>query len=186
MFAVVSHTKNVMTAPDYAYNIDDNEDNGFTYQNGDRYGVVWFKESKMYAYNEPNEENEVEFGFVVDAGTWTGCIRRYVKTNDYDTGNTAFTYVYYPKTKDLYCIAVDVDTRDKTSIYSVIVVTPASWHPMVQKFSRHQYLMNKWRKLTPLIGKWSLFFNLLYTEVTYRPGNVGATNAFMEFKNQIE
>ena len=39
--------------------------------------------------------------------------------------------------------------------------------------------MNKWRKLTPFIGKWSHFFNLLYTEVTYRPGNQGAINAFI-------
>ena len=179
MIAVVSHTKNVVTAPSYAYIIENNEDNGFTYQTGDRYDVVWFKQSKLYAQNEPCDEDEVEFG---NAGIWGGCVRRFVKTNNCDGGHNAFTYVYYPKTKDLYCIALNADEAK----FGGIVVTPASWHPLVEKFSRHQYLMNKWRKLTPLIGKWSLFFNLLYTEVTYRPGNLGAINAFVEFKNQIE
>jgi len=175
MISVVRHAKNIMIAPSYAYIIEDNEDNGFTYQNGDRYDVVWFKQSKLYAYNEPCDEGEVEFG---NAGMWGGCVRRFVKTNECDEGHNAFTYVYYPKTKDLYCIALNADEAR----FGGIVVTPAYWHPLVEKFSRHQYLMNKWRKLTPLIGKWSLFFNLLYTEVTYRPGNLGALSALIEFE----
>ena len=179
MIAVVSHTKNVMTAPSYAYTIEDNDDNGFTYQIGDRYHVVWFKQSKLYVYNEPNEEYEVEFG---NANMFGGCIRRFVNINKWDEGHNAFTYIYYPKTKDLYCIALSAyEAR-----FGGIVVTPALNDTLVEKFSRHQYLMNKWRKLTPLIGRWSRFFNLLYTEVTYRPENQGAINAFVEFKRQIE
>jgi len=174
MIAVVSHTKNVMNAPSYAYSIDDTTDNGFTYQPGDRYDVVWFKQSKLYQYNEPCEEDEIEFS---NAGFWGGCIRRFIKTNKSDEGHNAFTYVYYPKTKDLYCIALNADEAR----FGGIVVTPASWHPMVKKFTRHQYLMNKWRKVTPLVGKWSLFFNQLYMEVTYRPGNLGAVSAAVEF-----
>ena len=176
MIGVVSHQKNIEPAPSYAYIIKDNEDNGFTYHPGDRYDVVWSKNSKLYAYNEPCEENEVEFN---NQGIWGGCVRTFVNKNKYDGDYNAFTYVYYTKTKDLYCIALKVDEAR----FGGLVVTPASWHPLVKKFTRHQYLMNKWCKLTPLIGKWSLFFNILYTEITYRPGNLGANSAFIEFKN---
>ena len=175
MLAVVSHKKNVEPAPLYAYIIEDTEDNGFTYQPGDRYGIVWFKGSNLYAYIEPCEENQVEFS---NMSIWGGCVRRFVNTNKSDEGHNVFTYVYYPKTKDLYCIALNGDEAR----FGGIVITPASRHPMVEKFTRHQYLMNKWRQLTPLIGKWALFFNQLYTEVTYRPGNLGALTVGAEFK----
>jgi hypothetical protein len=174
MIAVVSHKKNVDQTPSYAYIIEDTEDNGFTYQPGDRYGIVWFKGSNLYADIDPTEDNQVQFG---NASVYGGCVRQFVKTNKSDGGHNTFTYVYYPKTKDLYCIALNADEAR----FGGIVVSPASYHPLVKKFTRHQYLMNKWRRITPLIGKWALFFNQLYTEVTYRPGNQGALSAGANF-----
>ena len=43
MIAIISHKKNVPVVPSYAYSIKDTNDNGFTYQPGNRYGIVWFK-----------------------------------------------------------------------------------------------------------------------------------------------
>ena len=119
MIAVVSHKKDINVAPSYAYIIEDVDDNGFTYQSNDRYSIVWFKQSKFYAYNEPCEENEVEF---INEGIWGGYIRRFVKTNNCDKGHNTFTYIYYPKTKDLYCIALNADEAR----FGGIVIIPAS------------------------------------------------------------
>ena len=125
MIAVVSHTKNVMTAPSYAYTIEDNDDNGFTYQTDHHYSIVWLKESKLYAYNALIElMGEIEFG---NEGIHFGVNRRFVNINKYDEGDNAFTYIYYPKTKDLYCIALSADE----AIFGGIVVTPALDHPLV-------------------------------------------------------
>ena len=51
----------------------------------------------------------------------------------------------------------------------------------VQKY-RMQYLMNKWRRLTLIVGKWASFLTSLYTEITYRPENLGAKQAAEHFK----
>jgi hypothetical protein len=175
MIAVVSHKKNVDTAPLYAYSIQNPEDNGFTYQPGDRYGIVWFKGfNNLFAGIDPIEVNRVDFG---NASMWGGCVRKFINSDQSDNKHEAFTYVYYPDTKDLYCIALNADEAR----FGGIVVSPASYHPLVKKFTRHQYLMNKWRRLTPLIGKWASFFNQTYTEVTYRQGNQGALAAENNF-----
>ena len=114
-----------MTAPSYAYIIEDNDDNGFTYQTDHCYSIVWFKQSKLYAYNALIEQmGEIEFG---NAGIHVGVNRKFVNINKYDEGDNAFTYIYYPKTKDLYCIALSADE----AIFGGIVVTPALDHPLV-------------------------------------------------------
>jgi hypothetical protein len=174
MIALVSHQKNVSSAPPYAYCIKNVEDNGFTYQPGNRYGIVWFKGSKFYANIDPIEDNLVNFE---NLDIWGGCVRKFINTGQSDNKHEAFTYVYYPDTKDLYCIALNADEAR----FGGIVVSPALHHPLVKKFTRHKYLMNKWRRLTPLVGKWASFFNQTYTEVTYRPGNQGALAASANF-----
>ena len=45
--------------------------------------------------------------------------------------------------------------------------------------------LHPWR-LTPLIGKWALFLKNLYTEITYRPGNLGAECAALEFQAYMQ
>lgn len=174
MIAVVSHKKNVPIAPPYAYSIKNTEDNGFTYQQDQRYGIVWFKGSQLYANVDRTEANRVDFENI---NMWGGCVRKFINTGQSDNKHEAFTYVYYPDTKDLYCIALNADEAR----FGGIVVQPANDHPLVKKFTKHQYLMNKWRRLTPLIGKWALFFNQTYTEITYRPGNQGALSACANF-----
>ena len=177
MIAVVSHQKNVLSAPSYAYIIENADDNGFTYQPDDRYGIVWFKGSQnLFASMDPTENNRVNFGNVSAYG---GYVRKFVNTGIADDAHEAFAYLYYPSTKDLYCVMFNVDEAR----FGGIVIRPASDHyPMIQKFARHQYLMTRWRRITPLIGKWALFFNRLYTEVTYRPGNKGALAAGANFQ----
>ena len=41
--------------------------------------------------------------------------------------------------------------------------------------------MNKWRRLTLIVGKWASVLTLLYTEVTYRPDNLGAKQVEKHF-----
>ena len=176
MIAVVSHKKNVPDVPSYACIIKDIEDNGFTYQSGDRYPIVWFKGFQyLFASMDPTENNRVDFGNV---NVWGGCVRKFINTGITDDEHEAFAYIYYPVTKDLYCIALHADEAR----FGGIVVQPAKYHSLVKKFTRHQYLMNKWRRLTPIIGKWTIFFNQFYAEVTYRPGNQGALAAAANFK----
>ena len=64
-----------------------------------------------------------------------------------------------------------------------IVITPRLYHPLVQKFTRIQYLMNKWRRLTPLIGKWVIFLIQFHDEIAYKPGNSGAKKVAEHFEN---
>ena len=45
--------------------------------------------------------------------------------------------------------------------------------------------MDKWRRLTPLIGIWTIYLRKLHDEVIYRPGNTGAINCAKHFKNLI-
>jgi hypothetical protein len=176
MISLVSHKRNVLVAPSYAYIIENIHDNGFTYRPGDRYSIVWFRGfQNLFATTDPIENNRVDFGNI---DMWGGCVRKFINTGETDDGHEAFAYLYYPSTKDLYCIALNADEAR----FGGIVVQPAIYNPIVQKFERFQYLMNKWRRLTPLIGKWALFFNQIYTEVTYRPGNQGALAAASNFK----
>lgn len=178
MIAIVSHKKNINVAPSYAYIIEDTEDNGFTYNPDNGYGVVWIKHSKLYADIDPCDDNLIYFS---NTSIYGGCIRTFQNTIicKFDENHDAFTYIYYPNSKDLYCIALSA----AEACFGGIVIRPVAYNnPLVKKYIRHQYLMNKWRKLTPLIGKWSLFFNNLYTEVTYRPGNLGALTTKDEFE----
>ena len=105
-------------------------------------------------------------------------MRHFVSTGITDSGHEAFAYLYYPSTKYLYCVVLYADEAR----FGGIVVQPDVQHPLVKKFVRHQYLMTMWRRLTPLIGKWALFFNQLYSEVAYRPGNSGALSAAQNFQ----
>jgi len=174
MIAIISHKKNVPVVPSYAYSIKDTNDNGFTYQPGNRYGIVWFKGSNLYANINAIESNRVYFE---NADIMGGCIRKFINSNKSDNKNEAFTYIYYPDKKDLYCIALNANEGR----FGGIVIQPELNHYLVKKFTRHQYLMNKWRRLTPLIGKWALFFNQTYSEITYRPGNSGALSAGINY-----
>lgn len=176
MIAIVNHQKNVQVAPSYACLIHDSKDNGFTYQPDSRYSVVWFKGFHyLFSTISPIKNNRIDFGNRSYGG---GCVRKFVNTGIIDNEHEAFAYIYYPSTKDLYCVALNADEAR----FGGIVVQPNLYHPMVQKFVRHKNLMTKWRRLTPLIGKWALFFNQFYAEVAYRPENSGALAAAANFK----
>ena len=66
----------------------------------------------------------------------------------------AFTYIYYESTKELYCLAL----RAAEARFGGVVIGPNNDNLLVKKFNRHRYLMNKLRRLVPLIGKLALFF----------------------------
>ena len=137
MIAIINHQKNVSRAPPYAHIIENIEDNGFTYQPGNRYPIVWFKGfHNLFASVDPTENNCVNFGNTSAFGEF---VRNFVNTGITDDGHEAFAYIYYPVTKDLYCIALHADEAR----FGGIVLQPAHNHPLVKKFTRHHYLMNK-------------------------------------------
>ena len=175
--SVVSYQKNIMNAPPYAYIINNINDNGFTYQPEDRYQVVWFKgQHNLFSIDTPLDVNRVEFN---NENMFGGCVRIHTNTNHRDHINESFAYIYYPLTKELYCLALNASEAR----FGGIVISPNYNHPLVKKYERIKFLMNKLKRLAPIIGKWALFFNQLYTEITYRPNNLGANEAIKRLKN---
>lgn len=171
--AVISCQKNILNAPEYSHIIKNRDENGFDMIGG-RYPIVW-RHNKLFGSIDPSDSNQICFG---NTSAYGGCVRKF-NNGVIDYSHEAFTYIYYPSTKELYCIGLCADEAR----FGGIVVMPM----MKRDLARHRvkYLMNKWRRLTPLIGKWALFFNQFYTEVTYRPGNLGSQSAIYNLKKYV-
>ena len=60
-----------------------------------------------------------------------------------------------------------------------IVIQPMNYQ---YKEYRIKYLINKWRRLTPLIGKWAIFLIQLHDKIIYKPGNSGAKRSAENFE----
>jgi len=175
--SVVSYKKNIENPPEYSYIIKDRNDNGFTYQLNDRYNIVWFNGmGNLFSTIKPLEENKVYF---CNENMFGGLIRVFTNTRIQDKIDEAFTYIYYESTKELYCLAL----RAAEARFGGVVIGPNNDNLLVKKFNRHRYLMNKLRRLVPLIGKLALFFNQLYIEVRYRPYNSGAKEVLNRLNN---
>lgn len=175
--SVVSYKKNVEHAPTYANIIENRNNNGFTYQPNDRYSIEWFNGTdNLFSTIEPIIENKVRFE---NTSMFGGYVRIFTNSLKSDEINEAFTYIYYKLTKELYCLALIAHELR----FGGIAICPDINNILVKKFERHEFLMNKFKRLVPLIGKWALFFNQLYTEVTYRPHNLGAIKTLKRLNN---
>lgn len=94
-----------------------------------------------------------------------------------DECNIAFAYIYCTATKVLHCVGL----RARLYADAMVNILHPSLYDEIFHF-KIQYLLAKWRRLTPYIGKIALVIRNLYTEVAYRPGNSGAVAAQREFR----
>ena len=86
-----------------------------------------------------------------------------------------FSHVYCKSTKELLIVGLSASEAR----FGGIVIQPMG---NLLKIYRHKHLMNKWRKLTPLIGKWSNYLIQLHDEVVFRPGYSGAIKTAKHFE----
>ena len=184
---IISCKKNVSRAPWYANIIMDENECGFNYNAGDRLGRRypitwrWREHKKLFSSLNPTINNSVTFTHDCVYGGCSRLIGEWTNgTGRVDNKYEAFAYLYYPSIQELHChgLYANEEFVNREGARG-IVITPMSDEYL--HIYRNQYLMNRWRRLTPLIGKWALFLKNLYTEVTYRPGNQGAQCAALEF-----
>ena len=189
---LISCIKNVSQAPWYA-NIVTNENNGgFHYNYGGRlerrYPITWrLREyKKLFTSLNPTYNNSVTF--TTDC-VYGGCSRLIGAwgngDGEVDNEYEAFAYLYYPSTQELHChgLYAREEFLSREGAGGIVIIPMPSCYLHIH---RHQYLMDRWRRLTPLIGKWVLFLKNLYTEVTYRPGNQGAQYVALEFQAYMQ
>jgi len=104
MLSSIEHQTNIMIAPSYAYVMNNQSDDGFTYKDGERYPILWNKGDEcLFSKPEPTENNQIVFKNVDLTG---GFVRSFINTGITDEEHNAFAYVYYPSTKDLFCLAL--------------------------------------------------------------------------------
>ena len=108
---------------------------------------------------------------------WGGFKRVHInKKEKEDNIGQAFAYVYCKSMDELLIFALSA----QEARFGGIVIQPMK-NPLFKTY-RHKYLMDKWRRLTPLIAKWAIFLRRLHDEIVYRPGNSGALESAARFK----
>ena len=170
--AIIYSKTNIQNAPPYAYVLEKPGQLGFKYAPDGHYAITWkLGSSKLFSSLHPTDENQVKFYNM--SPSLAGVHRVFVNTKEIDFTYVAFAYIYCSSTKELFCLGLTI--RDLPNNNIVLM-------PMynVQKY-RMQYLMNKWRRLTLIVGKWARFLSLLYIEITYRPENQGAKQTSEHF-----
>ena len=189
---IISLKKKINQAPWYANIVIDEDDCGFNHNYGGRpercYPITWKlnKYKKLFSSLNPTNNNNVTFTHDCVYGGCSRLIGSWIDgSGEVDNQYEAFAYLYYPSTQELHChglYAREEYLNREGARGMVIIPMPDSYLYIY----RRQYLMNRWRRLTPLIGKWALFFKNLYTEITYRPGNLGAECAALEFQAYMQ
>ena len=165
-------TKNPFIIPKYAYIVETYDDIWEENKNT-RYPIYWTLGCKnLYSTIEANIYNQVDFGNI---DIWGGFKRVFVISKIEDGIGEAFAYVYCKSTKELLILGLSAGEAR----FGGIVIQPMG---DLLKIYRHKYLMNKWRRLTPFIGKWTKFLIQLHDEVVYRPGNSGAVKTAEHFE----
>ena len=172
---ILGCTKAPFKIPDYAY-IVETLDDIWEEKPKTRYPVYWKLGCKnLYSSTDANSENQVNFCNIDISGGF-----KRVKVNkvnkEEDNIREAFAYVYCKSTNELLLFALFPDEAR----FGGIVIQPMKDTPF--KMYRHKYLMDKWRRLTPLIAKWAIFLTRLHDEIVYRPGNSGAIKCAINFK----
>ena len=170
-YGVISVMKHVRTQPWYA-NVLKLEDMLFNHSPGSRYPLtLGVHHLKMYSTMKPEyDKDQVMFENADAFGGWQ---RVFVNapvrgTNDYN--HEAYMCIYYPIVQELYWVGIRADEAR----FGGIVHEPMCFGSLIMKIERTKFLMNRWRIITPLVGKWAIFMKRLYTEITYRPGHQGA------------
>ena len=172
-YGVISSQKNVRIQPWYA-NVLKLEDMLFNHNPGTRYpltrGVHYLK---MYSNMKPeSDKDQVIFS---NADLYGGCQRVFINalvrgTNDYN--HEAYICIYYSTVQELYWVGI----RGDEARFGGIVHMPMCFANPILRMERTKFLMNRWRKVARLVGKWAIVMNRLYIEVSYRPGHKGALN----------
>jgi len=175
-YGIICCHKNVKTCPWYA-NIIRHEDMLFNLNPGTRYPVtLGIPHLKIYSNMKPEEEDQIIFTNI----DWNGsCKRVFINapvrdTNDYS--EDGFICIYYPTVKELYWVGLN----GGEARFGGIVISPMYDRTMVKY--RVEFLMQRWRTITPLVGKWAIVLKELYNEVTYRPHNQGAKNTKLHYQ----
>ena len=177
-------TKKPLIIPKYAYIVDTCDDIWEEKPNT-RYPIYWkLGCTNLYSTIDANIYNKVDF---CNIDIWGGFKRVFVKSISEDNIgifvekkieddiNEAFAHVYCKSSDELLIIGLSASEAR----FGGIVIQPMG---NLLKIYRHKHLMNKWRRLTPLIGKWTKFLIQLHDEVVYRPGNSGATKVEKHFE----
>ena len=174
MIKPIGCTKYPLKIPEYAY-IVETQDDIWEEKPGTRYPIYWkLGESNLYSTVDANVDNRVIFENI---DIWGGLKRVFINTAQEDGLGEAFAYVYCKSTKELQIIALSA----REARFGGIVIEPMNSSSRFKVY-RHNHLMNKWRRLTPLIGKWAILLRLLHDEIIYRPGNSGAKRVAKDFE----
>ena len=169
---IIGCTKNPFIIPEYAYVIE-TFDEIWEEKPNTRYPIYWKLGCKnLYSTIEANLYNQVDFRNI---DVWGGFKRIFVNSNIEDEIGEAFAHVYCKSTKELLIVGLSASEAR----FGGIVVQPMD---NLLKIYRHKHLMNKWRKLTPLIGKWANYLIQLHDEVVFRPGYSGAIKTAKHFE----
>ena len=173
--AIIYSKTNIQNAPSYTYVLEEPGQLGCKYDASALYAITWrLGSSKLFSSLHPTDENQVKFYNISKLLLVGPAVHRvFVNTKEIDFTYVAFAYIYCSSTKELFCLGLTV----KDTPNDGIVLLPMY---NVQKY-RMQYLMNKWRRLTLIVGKWASFLTSLYTEVTYHPDNLGAKQTSEHF-----
>ena len=174
--SIIGCQKNPIIIPKYAY-IVETYDEIWQINRMTRYPICWkIGCNNLYSTVEVNLYNKVVF---TNIDCFGGFKRIFVNSSTEDRISEAFANVYCKSTKELLIIGLYASEAR----YGGIVIQPLD---DMLKVYRHKHLMNKWRKLTPLIGKWRKFLIQLHDEVVFRPGNSGAKSAYKRFRESEE
>jgi hypothetical protein len=195
-FGYIGCQKNVPKAPWYAYEIFPTHEDWtgpFILPSargggkGDCLTQTWQDHSRPKLFSNLNLDatNMVEFLPSMRTAACHAHIvtRCYTNTNAWDYTNLAIAYIYCQYTKELVCIGLAA-AAPETCAYNFNYIQNglhlAEYHTL--RHFRIKYLLTKWRRLTPLIGKIAITLRTMYTEVTYRPWNKGAIAAKYNFE----
>ena len=181
-YGVIRKIKYVFECPWYA-TVLKHEELIFNHNPGTRYPVTLGVENvKIYNTLVPTskEENQVIFSNIDFNG---GCQRIFNCSSELrkDNCDAAYLCLYYPTVKELYWVGL----KAQEARFGGIVIQPMSFNNPIMKKERTKFLMNHLRKMVHLVGKWAIFLKRLYTEVSYRPGNLGAIHTLKHFKTVI-
>ena len=158
LHSCIGCTKNPFIIPKYAY-IVETYDNIWKEEPNTRYPIIWKLGYKnLYSSIDANINNQVDFENI---DVWGGFRRLFLINMKEDKISEAFAYVYCESTKELLIFGLFA----QEARFGGIVIQPMANFYDDYHFFRHKYLMNKWRRLTPLIGKWAIFLIQLHNKV---------------------
>ena len=197
-YGIISCQKNIHTCPWYA-NIIRHEDMLFNLNPGTRYPVtLGIPHLKMYSNMKPEKKDQIIFD---NFDVYGGCKRVFINADIIGDGgelvshdfieqrrDDGFICIYYPIVKEIYWVGLN----GGEARFGGIVISPMYDRAIVKY--RVQFLMQRWRAIAPLVGKWAIVLKKLYNEITYRPDNQGAKITALHYqaivnsntKNQIE